>query len=85
MAADRGVGPGFREPREFRAIADKTRTFGEQVEDWRRWVTSLVNDHIAGVARVDPVSDLTCQECSLAALCRVGSDAPVDERNDDAD
>lgn len=85
MAADRGVGPGFREPREFRAIADKARGFVEQIEDWRRWVTSLVNDHIAGVARVDPVSDLTCRECSLAALCRVGSDVPVDERNDDAD
>ena len=85
MAADRGVGPGFREPREFRAIADKTRSFLEQVEDWRHWVTSLVNDHITGVARVDPVSDLVCRECSLAALCRVGSDAPVDERNDNED
>ncbi len=85
MAAAAGVGPGFRVPREFRAIEDKARSFAEQIEDWRRWVTALVNDHVAGVARVDPLSDQICRECALAALCRVGSDAPIDERNGDAD
>lgn len=85
MAGERGVGPGFRTPGEFRAAEHKARTFAEQLEDWRHWVTALITDHVAGVARVDPVSDLTCRECSLAALCRVGSDAPLEERDDDAD
>jgi hypothetical protein len=85
MAVDSAVGPGFREPREFRDSETRNRSFAEQIEDWRAWVTGLVKDHVAGVAFVDPISAETCRECALAALCRIGSDMPADQGENDGD
>ena len=77
LAVDAASAAGIREPRRPRDADGRVRSFAAQLADWRDWVTGLVADHVAGVARVDPVSDQTCSECALAALCRIGGEAPA--------
>jgi probable DNA repair protein len=54
-----------------------------KTDDWAsgrvRWpqdATALVRQHLAGEARVDPLSD-ACRHCHLPGLCRIKSLAPV--------
>ena len=85
LAANAAARQGILEPRRPRELQAEEGGFSTLLEDWRRWLTGLIGDHLAGVARVDPVSSQTCRECALAALCRIGADIPADEGNDDAE
>jgi probable DNA repair protein len=85
LATNATAGQGIREPRRPREFQPEAGGFPAILADWRRWLTGLIGDHLAGVARVDPVSSQTCRECALAALCRIGADLPADEESDDGD
>lgn len=44
----------------------------QQLGDWRREITELVRDFLAGNAQVDPRDyPDTCQDCGLQSICRV--------------
>jgi len=83
MAADAAAAQGIHEPHKVRDPTGNVRSFAAQLADWREWLVRLVGDHVAGVARVDPISAETCRECALAALCRVGADAVAETENSD--
>jgi probable DNA repair protein len=71
--------------REPRGAPGDEQELNAQLEDWRAWIEALVRDHVAGDARVSPVSAQACRECALAALCRIGADAPAEEEGGDGD
>jgi ATP-dependent helicase/nuclease subunit B len=62
---DRASLPGMKEMR-----ADAPRTFGEQIEEWRRVLEQLAANFRAGLAEVDPKHG-ACDLCGLRALCRI--------------
>lgn len=76
LAASDAVRPAIRAPRDAQ-IGDEG--LGRQIEEWRAWIEALVRSYVAGDAQVDPNSPQTCRECSLAALCRIGADVPVED------
>jgi ATP-dependent helicase/nuclease subunit B len=57
--------PGLKEMR-----TDAPRSFGEQVEEWRRVLERLAAHFRAGLAEVDPKQG-ACDLCGLRALCRI--------------
>ena len=49
---------------------ETTRSFGQQIEEWRRVLEKLAARYGAGDASVDPKPD-ACDLCGLRALCRI--------------
>jgi len=49
---------------------ETTRSFGQQIEEWRRVLEKLAAEYGAGDASVDPKPD-ACDLCGLRALCRI--------------
>jgi probable DNA repair protein len=76
LAANDAARQAIRAPRDVQ-MGDNG--LGRQLEDWRAWIEALVRSYVAGDAQVDPNSPQTCRECSLAALCRIGADSPVED------
>jgi len=50
--------------------AEMPRSFGEQIEEWRRVLERLADNFGAGLAHVDPKQG-ACDLCGLRALCRI--------------
>ena len=83
LAARDEARPAIREPRAARGFLDAADGFEALLANWRAWTAGLVESHVAGEARVDPISPETCRECALASLCRIGPDmSPEDEATD---
>ncbi len=65
-ATENGVSlPALKEMR-----AEAPRSFGEQVEEWKRVLEQLATHFRAGLAEVDPKHG-ACDLCGLRALCRI--------------
>ena len=50
--------------------SETPRSFGEQIEEWRRVLERLADNFRAGFAEVDPKQG-ACDLCGLRALCRI--------------
>jgi ATP-dependent helicase/nuclease subunit B len=50
--------------------SETPRSFGEQIEEWRRVLERLAANFASGLAEVDPKPD-ACDLCGLRALCRI--------------
>ncbi|HVL01954.1 MAG TPA: PD-(D/E)XK nuclease family protein, partial [Dongiaceae bacterium] len=42
-----------------------------QLQEWRRVLQQLAEQHAQGRAEVDPLNDMVCQYCHLSSVCRV--------------
>lgn len=72
VGADAALVPGLKAAGTFDAEEGvRGLTWGELKARWHAWLGRLAEDHLAGVARVDPKLPATCRYCHLDTLCRV--------------
>jgi probable DNA repair protein len=58
-------------------------TFEQHIAKWRSVMASLAEDHVRGVATVDPLDQDVCKYCDFGAVCRVAEAVSVSEDEGD--
>jgi probable DNA repair protein len=71
LVRDAGSFPALKSP-SARGWPREFATWEEMLQAWRRRLTALAAEHVAGDARLAPDPAHACTYCHLGALCRIG-------------